>query len=325
MDCPEHFVENGEIIIPGYEDYDYLTLEQIENFTDEEKEIEYAKCAVNPLYFIENYIWIFHIDKGKVPFRLYEYQKKFVKSMWCKKSVCTLWNRQAGKSTTAGAFILWEAIFTSKINKRHILIAAHKFDGARDIIRRITEMYWSLPDWMRSDEDEVIATEIRFSNNSLIQVTTTTADSGRGKSLWRVYADEFAFVKKSIADDFYSGILPALGSHGRICITSTPNSDSDMFADIVRKASDVFDEHGNPNSSGLGSNNFFLCKATWVDHPERDKQWYDDMTSKMSQEKFAREHECVDGDTTLVTIRKNGVIQQVTVSELYRMQLDHLI
>jgi len=100
MDCPEHYVENGEIIIPGYEDYEYLTLEQIENFTDEEKEMEYAKCAVNPLYFIENYIWIFHPLYGKVPLRFYNFQRNFVKSMWCNKDTLCFYSRQLGKCST---------------------------------------------------------------------------------------------------------------------------------------------------------------------------------------------------------------------------------
>jgi len=214
-------------------------------------------------------------------------------------------------------------LFAPKDKKRDILIAAHKFTGATEIISRIKEMYWSVPYWFRDDNDDPIATEIRFANGSKIQVTTTTSDTGRGKSLWRLYCDEFAFVDKNIAEDFWSGIASTLSTGGKCVITSTPNSDADLFAKMVKDAQNIFDEHGNPNPSGLGKNGFFLCKAIWADHPDRDEKWYENMYAKLGPEKFAREHECVDGDTTLVTIRKDGVIQQVTVSELYRMQLDN--
>jgi hypothetical protein len=42
---------------------------------------EYIKCAKDPIYFIKNYIKIVSLDKGLVPFNLYDYQEDIVQKM----------------------------------------------------------------------------------------------------------------------------------------------------------------------------------------------------------------------------------------------------
>ena len=37
---------------------------------------EYMKCAEDPIYFAKTYIKIVHVDKGLVPFDMYDYQKE---------------------------------------------------------------------------------------------------------------------------------------------------------------------------------------------------------------------------------------------------------
>ena len=41
---------------------------------------EYIKCAKDPIHFIENYIQIVNVDKGLVPFNLYDFQTDMVKA-----------------------------------------------------------------------------------------------------------------------------------------------------------------------------------------------------------------------------------------------------
>ena len=40
---------------------------------------EYMKCKENPEHFIRNYVQIVHVDKGLVPFEMYDYQKEMVR------------------------------------------------------------------------------------------------------------------------------------------------------------------------------------------------------------------------------------------------------
>ena len=47
------------------------------NYTKEQLE-EYIKCAKDPVYFIQEYIQIVNVDKGLVPFKLYNFQDEMV-------------------------------------------------------------------------------------------------------------------------------------------------------------------------------------------------------------------------------------------------------
>ena len=63
--------------------------------------------------------------------------------------------------------------------------------------------------------------------------------------------DEFAFVRPTIATDFWTSITPTLATGGKCIITSTPNSDEDQFAQIWKAANKRFDEHGNETELGI--------------------------------------------------------------------------
>ena len=46
-------------------------------FTKEQVE-EYVKCSKDPIYFMKKYIQIVSLDKGLIPFELYDFQEKMV-------------------------------------------------------------------------------------------------------------------------------------------------------------------------------------------------------------------------------------------------------
>ena len=51
--------------------------------------LEIQKCMEDPQYFVENYIKIVSLDKGLVPFDLYDYQKDFAPDCWS-PDLCSL-------------------------------------------------------------------------------------------------------------------------------------------------------------------------------------------------------------------------------------------
>ena len=57
---------------------------------------EYAKCSVDPIYFIENYCKIVS-DDGEILFKMYPYQKRIVKAIHDNKKIVTKLPRQSGK------------------------------------------------------------------------------------------------------------------------------------------------------------------------------------------------------------------------------------
>ncbi len=65
-------------------------------FTIEQMD-EYAKCSVDPVYFIENYAKIVSLDKGIVQFKLFPYQKRIIEAIHNNRKVIGKIGRQLGK------------------------------------------------------------------------------------------------------------------------------------------------------------------------------------------------------------------------------------
>jgi hypothetical protein len=139
-----------------------------------------------------------------------------------------------------------------------------------------------------------------FENGSRIVSQTTTENTGRGMSISLLYCDEFAFVRPTIASEFWTSITPTLSTGGKAIITSTPNSDEDQFSQIWRGANKCFDEHGNETAVGI--NGFKSYRSKWQEHPDRDEKWADQMRSQLGEERFRREMECefIIFDETLI-------------------------
>ena len=47
------------------------------DFTQEQV-AEYIKCSQDPKYFIKNYMKIVHVDKGLIPFELWDFQEDMI-------------------------------------------------------------------------------------------------------------------------------------------------------------------------------------------------------------------------------------------------------
>jgi len=219
-----------------------------------------------PHFFLEHFFHIQHPVKGKLVYEPFTYQKRLIDSYHNHRFNVNLLPRQTGKTTTAAGYLLWYAMF---IPDSTILIAAHKYTGAQEIMARIRYAYELCPDHIRCGVKSYNKQSIDFDNGSRIIAQTTTETTGRGLSLSLLYADEFAFVPPNVATEFWTSISPTLATGGKAIITSTPNSDEDQFALIWKEANMRFDEFGNTRD--VGKNGFFPFKAHWTEHPDRDE------------------------------------------------------
>ena len=257
----------------------------------EEQVLQLEKCMDHidgPLYFMENFMRIQHPTKGEMPFKPYEYQKRLIKSYNDHRFSIAMLPRQTGKTTCASGFLIWYAMFRPD---SQILIAAHKYAGASDIMSRVRYAYEMLPSWIKAGVNQYNRNSIEFDNGSKISATTTTENTGRGMSLTLVYCDEFAFVQPpEKAKEFWTSLSPTLSTGGKCLITSTPNSDEDQFALIWKEALKRFDDFGNDKT--VGTNGFYAMKAHWSEHPDRDEVWAEAEKARIGTERFRREHEC---------------------------------
>jgi len=270
-----------------------------EKFTDEQLQ-EFAKCA-NPktgvFYFLNNHFAIQHPTQGRMQYKAYEYQHKLLQVYHNYRFNINMLPRQTGKSTTAAGYLLWYAMF---VPDSIILIAAHKYAGAQEIMQRVRYAYELCPDHIRAGVTSYNKGSIDFDNGSRIIAQSTTENTGRGMSISLLYCDEFAFVRPSIAKEFWTSISPTLATGGSAIITSTPNSDEDQFATIWRDANKTFDSNGL--ETDLGANGFKAFQSYWWEHPDRDEKWKEDELQRIGEERFRREHECefIIYDETLI-------------------------
>lgn len=264
-------------------------------------------------YFLENYFYIQHPIKGQMLYQPFPYQDKMIQNMHDNRFCINLTGRQLGKTTSAAGYLLWFAMFNLD---KTILIAAHQYSGAQEIMSRIRYAYEMTPMWLKPGVEAYNQGNIDFENKSRIVARATTEKTGRGMSLSLLYCDEFSFVRPSIAKEFWTSISPTLATGGKCIITSTPNSDEDQFALIWKDANKKIDQWGNTTT--VGKNGFSPFLALWNEHPDRDQKWADEERSKIGDEKFKREHECqfiIDAETLIDSI----VLSELQPSEpLYK-------
>ena len=270
-----------------------------QTFTDQQLE-QFVRCAdpvTGPQYFMDNFFHIQHPTRGKMLYHPFDYQKRLIDTYHNYRFSISMMPRQTGKSTSAAGYLLWYAMF---VPDSTILIAAHKYTGSQEIMQRIRYAYELCSDHIRAGATNYNKGSIDFENGSRIISATTTETTGRGMSISLLYCDEFAYVRPTIAREFWTSISPTLATGGKAIITSTPSSDEDQFALLWKGANRCEDSYGNPTQVGV--NGFRAYRSYWNEHPERDAKWADEQRAQLGDDRFRREMDCefiIDEETLI--------------------------
>jgi len=278
-------------------------------FNNDKELQDFIRCCdpeTGYLYFMDNFFMIQHPTKGSMIYHPYEYQKRLISTYHNYRFSISLMPRQTGKSTSAAGYLLWYAMF---VPDSTILIAAHKYTGAQEIMQRIRYAYENCPDHIKAGVTTYNKGNLDFENGSRLVSATTTETTGRGMSITLLYLDEFAFVRPSIAKAFWTSITPTLSTGGKAIITSTPNSDEDQFALIWKQANKTEDDFGN--KTDVGTNGFKAYRAYWDEHPDRGQAYADEMLAQLGEDRFKREIGCefLIADETLINPNTLIVLQ----------------
>ena len=286
-------------------------------FKNDKELQDFIRCCdpkTGYLYFMDNFFYIQHPTKGSMLYHPWPFQERLIETYHNFRYSISLMPRQSGKSTSAAGYLLWYAMFNPDST---ILIAAHKYTGAQEIMQRVRYAYENCPDYIKAGVTTYNKGSLDFENGSRIVSATTTENTGRGMSITLLYLDEFAFVRPSIAKEFWTAITPTLSTGGKAIITSTPNSDEDQFAFIWKGANKTEDEFGN--TTELGVNGFKSYRAYWNEQPGRDQKWADEMKAQLGEDRFNREIGCefIIADETL--INPNTLIAMEGIEPVSRM------
>jgi hypothetical protein len=268
--------------------------EQHEYTTDQILELQ--RCAADAEYFIDTYCQIQHAVEGSIRFALRPYQRRIISTFANNRLSIALAPRQIGKSWIAGAFLLWFAMFHFE---KTVVIASNKNDNAMEMIHRVRFIYERVPHWLKPglSADGWNKHSCGFDNGSRIISQATSENTGRGLSISLLFLDEFAFVRDSIAEEFWTSVSPTLATGGSCIICSTPNGDINRFAQLWRGANIP-----SPDDKTVGINGFAPIEVKWDEPPGRDKKFKDEETAKIGETRWKQEYECefISSDPLLI-------------------------
>ena len=251
-------------------DYDYLAS-------------EFAKCYKDKsrIYMIQNYLKTFDNTRKKdVPFQLFPRQQDLCRALGNANNVVTTKPRQAGITTTSGAFIACEMCLADKESPQTVLAIGNTLDLAQQMLFKIRDVLMQFPLWMWGDEfmdlgfdpmgpppnKNVIFTrcnskELILKNGCKVVARSSGPDASRGVGgvQWLIF-DEAAFIENG--KDVYASALPTVSTGGHIIMISTPNGKDMLYYETCRQA----------KLKGTKDwNNFELVEMKWYQDPRYNK------------------------------------------------------
>ena len=252
---------------------------------------EYMRCKEDPEYFIQKYIRIVHVDKGLVPFEMYDYQQDMIHKFTDNRFVICKMPRQTGKSTTIIAFLLHYILFNESVN---VAILANKGAVARELLSRLQLAYEHLPKFLQQGVVTWNKGNIEVENGSKVIAAATSSSAVRGSSFNVIFLDEFAHVPQNIAESFFTSVYPTIssGESTKVLIVSTPLG-LNMFYKMWIEAEE-------------GRSDYVPIEVHWSEMPGRDEKWKAETIRNTSEVQFTQEFECefVGSTYTLISPSK---------------------
>ncbi len=242
-----------------------------------EQVTEIIKCSQDPIYFIENYCQIVSLDRGLIPFKLYDCQKEKVHTILNNRKVILMEGRQQGKTITSAACILWYTLFQEN---KTVAILANKSSAAREVLSRYELMYEMLPIWMQQGVKTFNKGDIELENGSKVFTAATSTSGIRGKSVNWLYIDEAAIIPNNVAEEFFTSVYPTIsaGTTTKILLTSTPLGYNHFW------------KFWNEAEQGL--NGFVSLFIPYNRIPGRDDKWAAEQKAMLGELKFNQEVLC---------------------------------
>ena len=238
---------------------------------------DYKKCMESPLYFIKKYVQIINVDRGLVPFDMWDFQEDMINNFHDERFVICKMPRQTGKSTTIISYLLHYVLFNPEVN---VAILANKGAVARELLSRLQLAYEHLPKFLQQGVTVWNKGNIELENGSKILASATSGSAVRGSSFNIIFLDEFAHVPNTIAESFFTSVYPTIssGETTKVFIVSTPlgmNLFYKMWIDAEEKR-----------------NSYIPIEVHYTQVPGRDDKWRQETIKNTSEQQFNQEFLC---------------------------------
>lgn len=230
---------------------------------------------------IQHYLKTFdNTVKRDVPFNLFPKQQLLCHTLGDAASVVTTKYRQAGITTTAGAFIACEMVLADLTSPQTVLAIGNTLDLAQQMLFKIRDFLLQFPLWMWGDAymdlgydpmlppknkniifDVCNSKELKLKNGCKVVARSSGPDASRGVGgvQWLIF-DEAAFIENG--KDVYASALPTVSTGGHIIMISTPNGKDMLYYETCRRA----------KLKGTSDwNDFEIVEMKWYQDPRYNK------------------------------------------------------
>ena len=216
---------------------------------------EYIKCAQDPIYFLNNYGYVFDTLNNQVgKMTCFPYQENVVRKYHKHKNNIILKSRQTGLSVITAGYVAWRLIF---LIDEKILIVANEGVGAIRFLSTVKQFIEYLPNWLAPERpkwtEKRIELAVGENSKNFCEARASSPEAGRGESLTMLVLDETAFIKD--AESIWMAAGMALSVTGGKCVMlSTPAGTGNLY-------------HRTWTLSEKGKNDFVPTKVHWTENP----------------------------------------------------------
>lgn len=219
----------------------------------EDQQLEYDKCAQDPIYFINKYTYFYKYSPLLADFKLYPFQEGIINSIEGSDRVLINNCRQMGVSTILMGYALWKLNFTYDYRILHLNISI--IQGVQNL-NKLKDSYDRLPEFLKIKSVEDNKKCLKLVNGSVIRVGSTVSSTCGVMSDLLLF-DNAAFV--SSRDGMYGAAIQTLRTGGKAIIASTLYKKG-WFQELCKGAEE-------PDTF------WHYIKLPYYLHPKRDRLW----------------------------------------------------
>jgi len=248
-------------------------------------------CSHDKLFFANHFGKLKDGGKGWSNIVLRPYQENLMKRYDQNRWNIVMFPRQSGKTTTTVLDILHFATFN--IDKDMVVIAQSD-KVVNEILGKIKEAFAGLPFFMQPGFISFNKKGFTLDNGCRLSIGIASESVVQGFALDYLYIDEFAYIKPSMVEKFWTNIYPTLSNNpeSKCIITSTPNG-RNKFYQLWASAEGKL-------------NNFVPYRIYWYDVPGRDLAFKYETIAAIGVEGWEMGYEC-SFDTQLKSIFSSPV------------------
>lgn len=249
-----------------------ILIEMTTNFYDQ----EWMKCAQSFQYFADNYVMINHPDRGAIPFKLYEFQKRVIKNYETHKMNIISKFRQGGLTTLTVTYVLWRCMFKTDESVLFMSKTDREAIKAGKILTKILQHIRNNFPWLHPNMSSNTHHEKNFTDTGC-SIEFRTIKAARGQSVTWLVIDEAAFIQGM--EEAWKDMFPTIATGGRCVVISTVNGLGNWYADIYHDAINK-------------RNTFNVIDLDYTEHPDyKDPEWVRKAKANMKPREWAQEFE----------------------------------